>query len=563
MAATLAATLLSSSRAPAQISMESVRTLDARLQQVEALYEKLPPTLQKALDGYSNVLQFAKVWHQYGYRFAESSFPARFSLLGAESAFRLAASQPAGVSRVSNPSTDLLYSSFGGFTQSETSTARCGNSVVVGFNDSGSVFETPFFFTGNGGESFSGVAVSSDGGSTFTDLGPVPPGSITGNFMGGDPVVSCSDSSTFYYSQIFGTYDTSGNPLVAVAVNKSTDGGQTWGDPVAAVSKDGNTHFLDKPWSTTDPTKPGRIYVSYTDFDYSGTNPACPGQARTAIELVGSQNGGSTWSAPRVAIQVCGDAAVQGSQLAVDSKGTLHIAWVNLGSNFPFPPRTIQISSLVPGGKLSAPVTVDSVSPGGDSYYLQGEFRDFLSMTLTVDRSGTASDGTLYVTWGDGRDKTVPDPLGIAGTYSYDDILLRVSTDGGATWGFGLPIKVNSDTQPRTAGGHDHYQPGIAVDRSGEVAVCWYDRRDDAQDFAIRHYCGESITGGLTWTNSNVGVSPFAPTHGIDLIINPIYMGDYDVVTSDFTGANSGFIGSFQVMNNSRGNPDIVAYSFP
>ena len=40
-------------------------------------------------------------------------------------------------------------------------------------------------------------------------------------------------------------------------------------------------------------------------------------------------------------------------------------------------------------------------------------------------------------------------------------------------------------------------------------------------------------------------MSPFAPTHGIDLFINPVYMGDYDQLTSDFLNSNSGFIGSF------------------
>jgi len=41
----------------------------------------------------------------------------------------------------------------------ETSTARCGNQVVAGFNNSGSVFETPFFLTGTGGQAFSGLPV--------------------------------------------------------------------------------------------------------------------------------------------------------------------------------------------------------------------------------------------------------------------------------------------------------------------------------------------------------------------------------------------------------------------
>jgi hypothetical protein len=381
------------------------------------------------------------------------------------------------------------------------------------------------------------------------------------NILGGDPVVTCSDASTFYYSQIFITLDSSGNPLAAVAVNKSTDSGQTWGEPIAAVAKDGNTHFLDKPWSTLDPTHPGRIYVSYTDLDAGGTSTACGPTLRTAIEFVESNDGGDHWSAPIVVDEVCGAfALVSGSQLAVDSHGKLHIAWLDFGSNFPLPPRNVFVSSFMPGGKVAAPVRVSTVFPGGDSYFLQGGFRDSVDMAMTVDHSKTSSDGTLYIVWANG-DRLIYDVDSTDGLYASDDVLLSSSANG-LFWS--QPVKVNSDTQPppRIGFGHDHYQPGIAVDKRGVVAACWYDRRDDSENFAIEHFCGESVNHGLTWTNIKVPVARFAPTHGTDGLVDPHYMGDYDTVTSDSTGVNSGFIGSFQVQNNNRGNPDVVAYSF-
>ena len=331
------------------------------------------------------------------------------------------------------------------------------------------------------------------------------PGPEIYNLVVGDPGVNCADSNTFYYTQIFDYFDTSLNPFAAVSINTSTDGGKTWGDPVAAVAKNGNDHVLDKPWSTIDPSNHKNIFVSYTDFDFSQTN-SCgkdfPG--RTAIEFVESKDGGKTWSHPIVAFQVCGNAGVQGSQIAVSSTGTLYISWVNLGSNFPLGPRSIQVASYAKG-KLSAPVTVDgSIQPGGDSFYLQGEFRDFLDMAMAIDHSGTATDGALYITWADGRDKTVPDPLAIQGFYAYDDVLLRASFDGGKTWG--SPTKVNSDIQSRLGSGHDHYQSGIAVDKRGDVAVCWYDRRADWENFAIRRHCGESSNGGASFSDGDVGM---------------------------------------------------------
>jgi hypothetical protein len=540
--------------------VEKVAATNKILQQVKASIAKLSPRHQKILDGYANISKLADTWQAHGMSLTDPSFIARAQLARSTVSPALAP-LPGGIIRASNPSTDVAFSSFGGFTQSETSTARCGNAVVVGYNDSGSVFETPFFYTGTGGQGFSGSAYSTDGGATFTDIGPINPGSNDFNFLGGDPGVTCANAHTFYYTQIFDFFDSSFNPWAAVSINTSTDGGKSWGDPVAAISKSNFDHLLDKPWSTIDPSNHKRIFVSYTDFDFSETNDCgtnFPG--RTAIEFVESDDGGKTWSAtPNIAIEVCGNAAVQGSQLAVSSTGTLYISWVNLGSNFPFGPRAIQVANFT-GGVVSAPVTADgSIQPGGDSYYLQGEFRDFLDMGMAIDHSGTGSDGALYITWADGRDKIVPDPLAIQGFYAYDDVLLRASFDGGNTWGF-APVKVNSDIQSRLGSGHDHYQSAIAVDNRGVVGVCWYDRRADSENFAIRRHCGESSNNGFNFTDGDIGLNPFAPTHGNDLFINPIYMGDYDQLTTDFMNGHSGFVGAFQTQT-SRGNPDAVVHS--
>jgi len=556
VAGAFATSMLASSFAGAQMSVAKVAATNKVLQQVKTTVEKMDQRHRRMLDGTANIVHLANVWEKYGMRLADPSFIAQAKLT--RHAAMPAPTMP-GIIPASNPSTDIAFSSFGGFTQSETSTARCGSSVVVGYNDSGSVFTTPFFFTGTGGQGFSGSSHSTDGGKTFTDDGPVNPGPNDFNFLGGDPGLNCADANTFYYSQIFDYDDANFNPFVAISVNASSDGGKTWGDPVAAIAKDGFTHSLDKPWSTIDPSNHKRMFVSYTDFDFTFTSTACPNDVRTAIEFVESDDAGVTWSAPTVAIEVCGNAGVQGSQLAVSSTGTVYISWVNLGSNFPLGPRWIQVSSMAKGGTLSAPVTVDVVQPGGDSFYLQGEFRDFLDMAMAIDHSGTATDGALYITWADGRDKIVPDPLATQGAYAYDDVLLRASFDGGATWGFGA-TKVNSDIQSRLGSGHDHYQAGIAVDKRGVIAVCYYDRRNDSENFAIRRHCGESANGGSSFSDGDIGLNAFAPTHGNDVFINPVYMGDYDQLTSDFLNTNPGFIGAFE-SQGIRGNPDAVVHS--
>jgi hypothetical protein len=526
-----------------------------------------------------------------------------------------------GVVSVNDNSTDLDFSGYDGITQSTTSTAMCGNQVVVGFNDTGSSLQT--FFNGTGGVSMSGAAVSSDGGKTFLDIGAVNPGPDFTNFLEGDPVVTCSDSRTFYYTQVSShlfvvpgfsfAFDSS------ISLSISADGGNTWGDPQAAVTKDFN-HLLDKPWSAIDPSNPQRLYISYTDFDNSFFSAGCGFQTRTAIELVISNDGGQSFGSPIIIDEQCGDnVGVQTSHVAFNSHGLAYIVWQRFN---PDNTTEVRITHVAADGSVAPSVKVDQKVFGGDTFAvdtednapaagvnsvveletdLQGEFRDLDGLDLAVDRSGGPKDGMVYVTWDDARNKSVPDLAGFtvatdptvatttidqallqqfptsqiflpftplvvtAGNYAYTDVLVSSSRDGVH---FGPSIQVNSDGQPKVGGGHDHFQPGIATDATGRVAICWYDRRNDPQNLLIERFCAGS-GNGRDWPNFKVPISPFAPIHRLDFgllqftgsFFNPDYMGDYDGLTSDFMGKTKGFIGAFQWMSSGM-NPDVKAYQF-
>ena len=56
-------------------------------------------------------------------------------------------------------------------------------------------------------------------------------------------------------------------------------------------------------------------------------------------------------------------------------------------------------------------------------------------------------------------------------------------------------------------------------------------------------------------------IAPFTPFNHLDLETASNYMGDYDGLTSDFTGKNTGFIGAFEWMSSGL-NPDVKAFSF-
>jgi hypothetical protein len=434
---------------------------------------------------------------------------------------------------------------------------------VVGFNDSGSEFQTLFNF--NGGLSFSGVAQSSDRGVTFHDLGFMNPGPDFSAFIIGDPVLSCSDPNNFYYSQLMTIKDFVHPPQTAVALSHSSDGGNTWQDPVTAISKDGNTHFLDKSWHAIDPSNPSRIYVSYTDFDFSGTSTGCPGQLRVGIELVVSNDGGQTFGQPVVIDDACGsDSAAQASHVAISSNGTVYVAWERFN-----PTNTdLRITHLAPGGTPAPATIIDQIVQGGSviqeqdgniALLLQGEFRDLVGIDLAVDHSRGPHNGTVYVTWDDARNKSIPDFFSIdsTGAYQFTDILFSHSTDGTH---FSKTTRVNRDRQPAAGLGHDHFQPALAVDPSGKVAACWYDRRHDSENFLIERFCATSSDRGTSWDEHSIPKTSFAPLHRLDDLTNSDYMGDYDGLTSDFTGASRGFLGAFEVMTSGV-NPDVKALS--
>jgi len=311
----------------AQVAQERLGAMKERLQQVKVIAERLPEQKRRLLGSVQNLIHLAEKWDQI-----------EPILLRAAEGFGVGVLGPKilAPAHVSDPSTDVLFSSFVGFTQSETSVGWCGHNVVVGFNDSGSVFEQlPVSPTLS--FSLNGFARSTNKGHSFTDQGflpsdPVPQNSFS-YWLLGDPVVQCTDPYTFYYASLALNISAIGF-LSEISVSRSTDGGASFGGPIRAASKPFATHNLDKPWMAVDPTDHNRLYVTYTDFDASGISMACSMVFRTAIELVCSTDGGMTWSDPVVIAEICGNAFVQGSQVVVGPYGRVYVAWEAVAADF-------------------------------------------------------------------------------------------------------------------------------------------------------------------------------------------------------------------------------------
>jgi hypothetical protein len=592
----------------AQSNADRIKTIQTNLKNAKAAFDQLPDDVKRAAErGHRRVAHLADVVDRLAPSLAKGP---RAEWQEPSEGWNEGEADENGLVPVNNPIRDFRFSPFAGFTQNSAVTARCGESVVVGFNDSGSILDT--LATGTGGVSASGYATSHNGGESFKDRGAVPPGPDVNSILAGRPSVACSDSSHFYLAQdILAQNGSAFFPFSGIALSISNDGGAIWGDPIVVITSPPTSSFpdvFDDPTVAVDPSNHQRVYVSYTHQQVDFFSGNICGVVST-VEVLASNDGGHTFPDPPLVLDThCWnfeDTEDVGTRMAVSSQGTVYVAWQNDVAifalndiGFGFLPL-LEVASFTPGGSPTAPVLVDFVVPGGAEIFergsgfgsflqpvpwftgdlifkvrpnsfisgdkaLQGGFVNLHGFDLMVDRSGGPSDGKLYIAWDDARNGFAAAPEFEANSldipfYSFTDILFTSSSDGGQT--FAPTRQVNSDLQPTTARGHDHFRPALAVDRKGKVAACWYDRRNDPQNFQFERFCAESADAGANWTEFRIPGSLSTPNRGQDILIPQNDMGLNDNLTTDFSGHASGFLGGFQWMSSGM-NPDIKSVKF-
>ncbi|MGD0291660.1 MAG: hypothetical protein ABSC63_18725 [Candidatus Binataceae bacterium] len=203
------------------------------------------------------------------------------------------------------------------------------------------------------------------------------------------------------------------------------------------------------------------------------------------------------------------------------------------------------------GGTLfGAPRKITNVNCVGDCVdgILQGSIR-ILELPSLVMGEGSQS-GKLFMAWNDGDN---PQNDALIGTYNFADVKLVSSSDG-VTWS--APVKANTNAASNT----DHFQPAVSSDKSGRVAVCFYDRRNDPNNFMIDRYCANSTNGGASFTNTRITTKSFLSVVSQDVLIAANYMGDYDTLASDTMNSMKGFRGAFA--NNISGAPNVQSNKF-
>ena len=405
-------------------------------------------------------------------------------------------------------------------TESETSVARRGNFVVVGYNTSRQAG-----IVGAGAiTSLSGYAYSTDGGHSFVDGGFVP---ASGTFiLQGDPALGFDSAGNLYYGSLM--EDASAN-CSYIGINKAgLLSPVVFGGPVA-ISGPGSCSgsFEDKEFLAIDTTGGrfnNRIYVAWSEFPPDGQtgNPQALLAASTSTSPLAF--------GPTIALAPSPTSFQHGTFPAVGPDGTVYVVWSTLNSIETAASATMNLVKSTNGGSTFGNLatvatftsTVGDLGSGGMSL----RTRSFPYLAVDNTPSGSGTRNNLYVVF-------QAQPGSDASPRS--EIFFTSSTDGGTTWSSprnicsGPAVTVGADTT-----NNDNWLPSISVSpKTGNIRVLFYSRREDPANQKIRVYEAGSNDAGQTWYNRPFSDQLFTPSVGYDPLLVANYMGDYMYVTAD------------------------------
>jgi hypothetical protein len=298
----------------------------------------------------------------------------------------------------------------------------------------------------DGGARAMGYAVSFDGGRKWNE-GRIP-GLTTvdgGEWdRASDPWPAFGPDGVAYFNSLLIDHDGIGG-LNAIAVNRSEDGGRTWGPPIEVIRS--TDDFNDKNSMVVDTSNSrhrGNVYVVWDINVAEGGSFA--GQR---LVVSRSTNNGSSYRAPQTIRESFTNIGIVAR---VDRRGRVYAIWSSAERRSD-PNLSIMFSRSNNGGANWTPPRriADLLGVGVDDYR-----SGVILPSLDID----PVDGTLYVAWADAR---------FTGT---DQAALIVSRDRGVTWT--EPARVNVGKE-----GEVVLTVGVAARAGGGVMVGYYTDRED------------------------------------------------------------------------------------
>jgi hypothetical protein len=344
------------------------------------------------------------------------------------------------------------------------------------------------------GDQSCGYGVSFDGGLTWPVIAVIPgiQKQSGGQFdRGTDPSVVFDKQGNAYYTCLaFDLFPPGTGSAGTIFVSKSTDGGVTWGMPVAALAGVQVNEFQDHQFITANPAN-GHIYLTETEFTSFG---------KPEILFTRSTDGGQTWAAPVRINDFAGNATFQDSfSAAGKDPQTVYMtfgAFANAGlSNWN---RIYMAKSSDRGVTFSRPQLLAEIAPLPDPLP-NAPWRSDNNLWVAVDRT----TNQIYVNYADYN------------TGDADIRVMRVQDQGDRFEVQGI-TRVNDDGP-----GSDQFFPFITVAPAGRVDVCFQDRRYAPGNALIFTTCAFSQDRGVSFTNRQVTTEPFDAS-------NNNFIGDYN-----------------------------------
>jgi hypothetical protein len=335
-----------------------------------------------------------------------------------------------------------------------------------------------------------GTYYSLDGGATWTQkIIDNSVDGINGTFRF-DPTLAFGEDGRLYIA--YGV-DPSGGARRLV-VGRSLDGGATYqGFSTVATNSSLDKWILNTGRDPVNATQQN-VYIAYR----------VTAGAVISVRLAASFDGGLTWPTDTLVP----DNAQAGSDFssfgmpAVGPNGELYVVW----DDYDLQPANSQIkmaTSLNAGTTFSAdslisltPITRGNANgfPSNARYHISAQpDRGILAVpTIAADRSNGAFRGRLYAAY---------TTRGTGGGTDNTDVVVRRSTDNGATWS--APVTVHSTTNTAS-----QFLPWLDVDRtSGAVAVAYYDTRNSVNNQLAEVWAAASVDGGVTFSESKLATA--------------------------------------------------------
>jgi hypothetical protein len=317
---------------------------------------------------------------------------------------------------------------------------------------------------------------SRDSGESFErGLIPLSPGAL----IHADPMVAFDTGGRVFLAHIpVGP----GNTPLGIEVSRSLDSGQSWSEPLRISTA---TDRDDKVILAIDdnPESPYRdaLYVAWK----------WPSQG---IFVSRSLDGGESFTRPKL-VEV---ATASGLDLTIARDGAVYLGFNDL------PRASIRVARSNDGAASFEPSV--EVAPVRARWYTATpsicQRQSLVHASLGVDRTGTSSEGAVYVTW---ADYAVWSDLSACASRACDsaspcttNVYFSRTSDGGRSWSSPVVVHETSKEMPI-----DRYHQWTDVDpRDGFLYVAYKDTRLDPERAGTDVYLSRSTDCGLSWEDS-------------------------------------------------------------